>query len=64
MQTINLANKLFCLADFIHVIFSRWQGASLPQSSAKCTIGDRDESPEIFILLNRKWSVGIAHPTF
>ncbi len=36
---------------------------SLPQSFAKCTVGDRDEPPE-FILLNRKWSVGNAHPTF
>jgi hypothetical protein len=37
---------------------------SLPQSFAKCAVGDRYEPPEIFILLNRKWSVGIAHPIF
>jgi hypothetical protein len=36
---------------------------SPPQSFAKCTVGDRDEPPEMFILLGRKWSVGIAHPT-
>jgi hypothetical protein len=36
---------------------------SLPQSFARCAVGDRDEPPEIFILLNRKWSVGSAHPT-
>jgi hypothetical protein len=36
---------------------------SLPQSFAKCAVGDRDKPPEIFILLNQKWSVGIANPT-
>jgi hypothetical protein len=36
---------------------------SLPQSFAKCAISTRCESPEIFILLNRKWCVGIAYPT-
>jgi hypothetical protein len=35
----------------------------LPQLFAKYAVGDRDKPPEIFILLNRKWSVGIAHPT-
>ncbi len=35
----------------------------LPQSFAKYAVGDRDDPPEIFILLGRKWSVGIAHPT-
>ncbi len=28
---------------------------SLPQSFAKCTVGNRDDPPEIFILLGRKW---------
>jgi hypothetical protein len=36
----------------------------LPQLFAKYAVGDQDEPPEIFILLDRKWSVGIAHPTF
>jgi hypothetical protein len=36
---------------------------SSPQSFAKCAIGNRYKPPEIFILLNQKWSVGTAHPT-
>jgi hypothetical protein len=35
----------------------------VPQSFAKCAVGDRHEAPEIFILLDQKWSVGSAHPT-
>ncbi len=35
----------------------------LPQLFAKYAVGDRDKPSEIFILLDRKWSVGIAHPT-
>jgi hypothetical protein len=34
----------------------------LPQLFAKCAADDRDEPPKIFVLLNRKRSVGIAHP--
>jgi hypothetical protein len=36
---------------------------SLPQSFTKYAVGDRNEPPEIFILLDQKWSVGSAHPT-
>jgi hypothetical protein len=35
---------------------------SLHQSFASCAADNRDKPSEIFILLDRKWSVGIAHP--